>query len=50
MAYYAANKFIFSDRENKLNCKTVLIRKVTDFIEKNAFRLVYTEPDSCSII
>ena len=37
----------FSDRENE--CKTVLIRKVTNFIEKNACRLVYTEHDSCSI-
>ncbi len=32
-----------SDRENELKCKTVLIRKVTNFIEKNACRLVHTE-------
>ncbi len=29
-----------SDRENEFKCKTVLIRKVTNFIEKNACRLV----------
>ncbi len=38
-----------SDRENEFKCKTVLIRKVTNFIEKNACRLVYTEHHSCSI-
>ncbi len=38
-----------SDREYEFNCKTVLIRKVTNFIEKNASRLVYTEHHSCSI-
>ena len=30
-----------SDREKEFQCKTVLIRKVTNFIEKNACRLVY---------
>ncbi len=38
-----------SDRENEFKCKTALIRKVMNFIEKNASRLVYTEHASCSI-
>ncbi len=29
-----------SDRENEFKCKTALIRKVTNFNEKNASRLV----------
>ena len=39
----------YSDRENEFKCKPVLIRKVTNFIEKNECRLVYTEHASCSI-
>ncbi len=38
-----------SDRENEFKCKRALIRKVTNFIEKNASRLVYTEHAPCSV-
>ncbi len=37
-----------SNRENEFKCKTVLIRKVKNFIEKNACWWVYTGHASCS--
>ncbi len=38
-----------SDEENEFMCKTAPMRKVTNFIEKNAYRFVYTERALCSI-